>query len=400
VHAAIPRAFIARVSEKRIVTIQDRLASASFRGPGFDHIRLAAAVTVLLHHARGLQYSNVQDDPLLHYTAGFMDFGRLAVVVFFSISGFLVTPGLLRTGSVLNYAVNRCVRIFPGLVANVAITILVLGPCLTTYSLWSYFGDPRTYFYAKNILTLMVDHLPGVVTVEGQPASINGALWTLHFEVLCYVVLGLLSLAGFLRRRWLVLALWSVTYLAYVTVEMHPVFASFIPARVLTFLNLYVYFGSGVLLYLYGTHIPLSKSLACTSLATLLLLSALGEGAIVMPICLPYLIVFCGLSSIPSKMPIARDLSYGVYLIHEPVILAFSFIFPNLHVWWVGAVGVFLVTLTLAHMSWSFIEEPALNHKKALSDWVRRGVTAIGSRLKLAPRASTAAASKVGNSPD
>lgn len=382
------------------MTIQDRLVSISFRGPGFDHIRLAAAVTVLLHHARGLQYSNVQDDPLLHYTAGFMDFGRLAVVVFFAISGFLVTPGLLRSGSVLNYGVNRSVRIFPGLLVNVALTILILGPCLTTYSLWSYFGDPRTYLYAKNILTLMVDHLPGVTAANGEPASVNGALWTLHFEVLCYVMLGLLGLLGFLRHRWLVLALWCASYVTYVAVGLHPTLASSMPARFWTFLSLYVYFGCGALLYLYSAHIPLSKVLAAAALGALLVVLPLGGGPIVMPICLPYLIVFGGLSSLPGKMPIAHDLSYGVYLIHEPVILAFSFMFPNMHVWWVGAVGVFLVTMILAYTSWIFVEEPALSHKKAVSTWVRRGIQSIVPHLKTSAQVSVAATSKAVSSQD
>jgi peptidoglycan/LPS O-acetylase OafA/YrhL len=146
------------------VTLEDKLVSTSFRGPGFDHVRLVAAMIVLLHHCRGLQYPDLKDDPLLHYSAGFMDFGRFAVVIFFAISGFLVTPGLVRTGSVVDYAVHRTIRIFPGLIVNVVLTMLVLGPLLTTHSLVSYFSDPQMYLYAKNISTLTVRYLPGVVS--------------------------------------------------------------------------------------------------------------------------------------------------------------------------------------------------------------------------------------------
>ena len=117
------------------MTFQDKLALTSFRGPGFDQVRLVAAIIVLLHHCRGLQYPDIQDDPLLHYSAGFMDFGRFAVIIFFAISGFLVVPGLLRTANVVDYGVHRSVRIFPGLIVNVVLTILVLGPILTTHSL-------------------------------------------------------------------------------------------------------------------------------------------------------------------------------------------------------------------------------------------------------------------------
>ena len=151
------------------MTFQERLVLNSFRGQGFDHIRLVAATIVLLHYCRGLQYPEVQNDPLMHYSDGFMDFGRFAVFIFFAIIGFLVTPSLLRTGDLVNYAVSRSLRIFPGLIVNVILSMLVLGPILTTYSVQSYFPSSQLYLYAKNILTSMVDYLPGMVASDGNP---------------------------------------------------------------------------------------------------------------------------------------------------------------------------------------------------------------------------------------
>ncbi len=46
------------------MTLRERLVATSFRGPGFDHIRLAAAVVVLLHHSRGVEYADIRVDPL------------------------------------------------------------------------------------------------------------------------------------------------------------------------------------------------------------------------------------------------------------------------------------------------------------------------------------------------
>lgn len=51
------------------MTFQKKLVLTSFRGPGFDHVRLVAAV-ILLHHCREIQYSDFQKDALLHYSAG------------------------------------------------------------------------------------------------------------------------------------------------------------------------------------------------------------------------------------------------------------------------------------------------------------------------------------------
>jgi peptidoglycan/LPS O-acetylase OafA/YrhL len=359
------------------VTFNDRLVATSFRGPGFDHVRLAAATIVVLHHCSSLLYSDITDDPLLRYSAGFMDFGRFAVVIFFAISGFLVTPSLLRTGNVVDYSMHRVVRIFPGLIVNVGLTMLILGPILTTHTLSAYFADSHTYLYAKNILTLMVNYLPGVVARDGSPASVNGALWTLHFEVLCYIGLGLLAWFGMLRRRPVMLAFWCGFYAIYLAIETLPPFAAAFSGRFLVFVSLFVYFGFGVLLQLFSSCVPFSAFLASAAFVLLLVALPLGAGALVMPICLPYLAIFCGLSALPGKMPLKHDLSYGVYLIHAPVLLAFSLAFPNMHIWWIGAVVIYLITVTLAYVSWMFVEKPALVKKKAISTWAHRCMAII-----------------------
>jgi peptidoglycan/LPS O-acetylase OafA/YrhL len=388
---------IRRRSKGKYVTFQDKLILTSFRGPGFDHVRLVAAIIVLLHHCRGLQYYDFRDDPLLHFSSGFMDFGRFAVVIFFAISGFLVTPGLLRTGKVVDYAVHRSVRIFPGLIVNVALTIFVLGPILTTEPLLSYFRDPQTYRYAKNILTLVVNNLPGVVAPNGTQLSINGSLWTLHFEVLCYILLGLIGALGVLGRRNYVLILWCASYAIYVAIWTLPPFAATLPARLSTFVNLFVYFGCGVLLYLFRERTPFSAAVACAAAALLLFAMPMGGGPLAMPICLPYLMVFCGLSDLPGKVPLKHDLSYGIYLIHAPVLFAFSLAFPNVHTWWLGAVVVLLVTLGLAYASWTFVEGPALSKKKAASNWVHRCNRLITHPLRIRTSAQTAGTEKAVN---
>ncbi len=376
------------------MTLQDRLVLTSFRGPGFDHIRLVAAVIVLLHHCRGLQYPDIQNDPLLHYSAGYMDFGRFAVVIFFAISGFLVTPSLLRVGSVVDYAVHRTVRIFPGLIVNVILSMLVLGPILTTHPLMSYFTDPHLYLYAKNILTLTVRNLPGVVSGDGTPLIINGALWTLHFEVLCYIALALFSVLGLLSRRSLFLALWGASYAIYIAISINPALASFLFERFSTFVSLFVYFGCGVLLCLFRDRIAFSPVLAFASLALVLAVLPLAGGPIVMPICLPYIVIFCGLSFLPGKALLRHDLSYGVYLIHAPILIAFGLAFPNMHIWWVGAAIIFVVTLVLAYASWMLVEGPALRKKKAVSNWVHRRLDAIMPSLKTSNPAQTSAAAE------
>jgi peptidoglycan/LPS O-acetylase OafA/YrhL len=194
-----------------------------------------------------------------------------------------------------------------------------------------------------------------------------------------------------LSRCTFFLALWCVSYVIYVSASLSPTFSGVLFERLSIFVDLFVYFGCGVLLYLFRTSIPFSPFWACVALALVLVALPLGGGSIVMPVCLPYLMVFCGLSVLPGKVPLKYDLSYGVYLIHAPMLTAFIIMFPSMHIWWIGAAAVFLVTLVLAYASWICIEGPALKKKKAASNWGHRRIELIMLPVRASDSARTPA---------
>lgn len=358
------------------VTIGQRLVATKYRGPGFDQIRLAAATVVLLYHSRGIEHGDIRFDPLFGFSSGFIQFGLLAVLVFFSISGFLVTPGLVRSGNVVTYLVHRALRIFPALFVVVVISMLVLGPALTTSSLASYFSDPQLYLYAKNAVTLSIRYLPGVVTPDGQPIIVNGALWTLHFEVLSYLILALMGVLHLLRRSAF-LVLYLAAYAIYVSVNLEPATAAWLPERLVTLDGLFVYFSAGAALYVFRDHIPFSKALAFAASAAIVVSLRYGLGPILLPICLPYVVIVCGLSVLPGASLIKRDLSYGVYLIHAPILVALIVLCPALKTWWVGAMIAFVIAMFLSLLSWTFVEAPMLRQKRDLSNWISSKIDAL-----------------------
>ena len=325
-------------------TLESRLAETGLVGPGFDEVRLAAAITVLLHHAHGSIY-DAKADLLYAFSGGFLHFGLLAVLVFFAISGFLVAPGLARSGKVIDYATSRALRIFPGLIVVVISSIIVLGPILTTLPLPRYFSDPGLRLYAKNILTLTYDFLPGVQLPDGHPVIVNGALWTLHFEVLSYIALAVMSVVGILARPRLVLVVFLAAYVLYVANGIFPAVAERLPGRFVTFISLFVYFASGVALSTFRRTIPYSAALAGFAFLILLASLAYGAGFIAAPLCLPYLVVFAGLSNLPGRSLVRRDLSYGVYLIHAPVLCCLGIIYPGIQSWLFAALVAMMVTL-------------------------------------------------------
>lgn len=352
------------------MTVHDRLVATSFRGPGFGHVRIAAAIIVLLHHCRSIEYSDIRSDPLFHYSGGEIHLGLLAVLVFFAVSGFLVTPSLYRSENVISFASNRILRILPALIVVVIASIAVLGPALTTLPLDSYFLDSNLYRYGKNVLTLTEDYLPGVVNRNGDPIVINGALWTLHFEVLSYATLALTSMIGILRRRGLMLILCLACYGIHLAMTYDPALVAMLPQRFLTFVKLFIYFGVGALLFIFADRVPFSAAVALGALVLAALALQVGLGAVVMPLCVPYMVVFCGLSVLPGQFLLKHDLSYGVYLIHAPMVVAVSVLFPNLQVWWLAAVIVLVITLGISYLSWIFVERPALKQKELMSNWL------------------------------
>jgi peptidoglycan/LPS O-acetylase OafA/YrhL len=351
------------------VTLEDRFVAVSGKGPGFDHVRLAAASVVLLHHC-WLTEHDIRD-PLFLYSGGFVHFGIFAVLIFFSLSGFLVVPGLVRTGAVVPYAINRALRIFPALTAVVIATMLLVGPALTSMSWHAYFADREFWLYAKNILTSTYDYLPGVTARGGRPVVVNGALWTLHFEVLAYVALALMSVAGVLARRAAFLAILAVCYSLYLLIAFgHPLVQA-LPTRFTVFISLFTYFAVGSGFFLLRDRVPFSGVLAGASVAVMLAALPLGLGPVALPICLPYAVIFIGLSSLAEGVPLRRDISYGIYLIHAPVIAMLVALLPQPARWWLLALLAAAASAALAYCCRLLVEEPALRRKKPLSYWVQ-----------------------------
>ena len=125
---------------------------------------------------------------------------------------------------------------------------------------------------------------------------------------------------------------------------------------------------AGAVLFLYGDSIVFSPMLAIGALALMLVGLPFHCGAVVLPFCVPYLAVYLGLCALPGHTLLRCDLSYGVYLIHSPIGVAIAFLLPDLHPWWLVALVVACITLIVAYLSWTFVENPALQRKKVVSD--------------------------------
>lgn len=351
-------------------TVRSVLASYGNRGPGFDTVRLLAATGVMFHHSLGIKYDIVQGDWLFKFSQGYSHLGLMSVAVFFSISGFLVTPGLLKSGNVLEYLSRRFMRIMPLLAVVVVLTALVLGPILTDLTLAEYFSSGETWAYLRNITTSLRLQLPGVTNHLGTN-SINNPLWTLRYEWLCYLIVAVSSVVLILRFKLAFVALWIATLIAF------PMLFGFYEAdsgklgQLGNLLYLFGYFGAGVVLCLYSDRAPWSIGWLVFAFVALLIILASGYAHIVAPAIVTYLVIGVGLIRMPwSDFLSKADLSYGVYLTHALVLTILMNIYTFASPYWLFAFCLPL-SYAAALATWTFIEKPALEHKSAPADFAR-----------------------------
>ena len=339
-----------------------RLADvAHHRDNNFHLLRVIAASAVLYSHAFALATGDKASEPLRSWLG--CTFGSIAVDLFFLISGMLVTMSLERRGSAVDFVRARFLRIWPALTVAIFLSVFVLGAVFTTSPLREYFLAKGTVKYLVFNLWLFrgVEYfLPGVFLTNPWPAAINGSLWSLTFEVKCYVVL--LAAWIVLRRlqsahllRWLTAALWA-SLLAWFVWTLHSMNIEDSPARV------WLMFCSGVLIYLLRSRLLLSWWwLGALCLAVGLSLGHPVLFGLTYAFALPYFMLCCAYLPRGGLLRYNRlgDYSYGIYIYAFPVQQSLMHLMPGLLP--LEMFGLSLaVTLGLAVLSWHFVEKPAL----------------------------------------
>ena len=159
----------------------------------FDILRLIAAWLVLFSHCYPLG-GRAASEPMASIL-GIDTLGGVGVTIFFVLSGYLVTLSLERSPNLLEFARRRALRIYPALIAVCLLCVVVLGPWMTTWPLAAYWQHSLTWTYLQNASAWFIHYpLPGVFYTNPHPISVNGALWSLPYEIACYGVLALASL--------------------------------------------------------------------------------------------------------------------------------------------------------------------------------------------------------------
>ena len=163
-------------------------------------IRMVAAMAVLVSHAFPIALGEGAAEPLEALTG--MALGGHAVAVFFILSGLLIARSFDRGSSHIRFLVARFLRLFPALIVVLVLTVLI-GATVSELSPGVYFAtmDTLTYIPRNLSLAFLQYSLPGVFVENPGGSVINGSLWTLFYEVVCYIAVFGLGLIGLLRKR-------------------------------------------------------------------------------------------------------------------------------------------------------------------------------------------------------
>jgi peptidoglycan/LPS O-acetylase OafA/YrhL len=343
---------------------------------GFDFLRIFLAAGIIGWHTAWLS-GHVEAAK----ASAFWFSQYMLVPMFFALSGFLVAGSSMRL-STKNFLLNRAARILPALVADIVFAALLIGPLVTTLPARKYFTDATFFTYFLNVTGWMQYSLPGVFENNPKP-EVNGALWTIPFEIGCYAILAGLMISGAIKRPGLVLLFTYAVLIVEILLRLAPPHLVGDHASFLENLAEQVFFsfGSllwpsfliGIVLYQLRYYVPFSKTIAVGLVCVAILVSAFGDAAalfrnpVVYSIILPllgYLTVMIGLSPMPRLPGFGTgDYSYGLYLYHTPFLQLLIHCFPEAWIgdrWWTLFFAGFPLALTAAVISWHSFEYPLL----------------------------------------
>lgn len=164
------------------------------RNPGrwiyVDSIRGIAALAVIYIHISEVAYKNrfstyAAEHYLFYFFSEYFDLGKIAVVMFFAVSGFVIPFSLLKANKapLRSFAISRFFRLYPAYWGSMVLALLII-PLVR--------GDVFTLGQIIANGTMLQQFM-------GQQ-NILGVYWTLQIEILFYVVSAMLFYVRLLHK--------------------------------------------------------------------------------------------------------------------------------------------------------------------------------------------------------
>ena len=337
------------------------------RKNNFTFLRLLFAVLVIVSHSFEL-IDGDRHRELLTSLFHTLSFGELAVDGFFLVSGFLIVQSWQHKPAFISFCTKRIRRIYPAFIVASLLCAIVVGP-LGSADPGLYFQQFQPWPFLKGMLLARVPVVP-LHVFEGQPyPSVNGAMWTIGYELRCYLVVALCGVCGIAGRRFTWLFLGTIAFALSLVPGIGQPLAAQCPGLIcgnfLTWMQFLAFFSAGACFYLFRDRIAYKTSWACLAAGILLVcMFWLASAQIALATFGAYILFWFAFRQGPwlAQWRTAPDISYGVYLYGWPI--------QKLLIWYIPALSPWIVLLLACGLScicgllsWYLVERPFLQHQ-------------------------------------
>jgi len=357
------------VSVQSILGLKASHGRLEDRANNFTAMRAVFAFMVILSHSFIIPLG-------LPLTAPGMQFidslAQGALDGFFILSGYMLTAGLLRGQDLKSYSVARVLRIFPGMIAVILPLWLIAAPLLTSMNLAEYLGTMQTWVFPVLVIAQIDPQagLPGVFAANPFQ-SLDGPLWTIRYELYCYLAAGGLAALGLWRSRNGVVLI-AVGAALFSIVHAAVGYTGPLDATIGAGARFGGAFMMGALLFALRDKVGLSLVPALLLIGVAVLAQGTPAGMILKQLALAYGLLWLGFLHIPGRLGERvrnlEDLSYGLYIIHWPIGQIAVHLMPA-----IAPMALFglmtALTLPLAWVLRVLVEKPATALKGAITGW-------------------------------
>jgi len=343
----------------------------TFLTNNFDLIRLIAALQVVFSH--GYSHLNISGDVLskaLSYFPG--------VPIFFFISGYLISSSYVNNDNIFQYSINRILRIYPALIVCTLLSILAVY--LTGYFSNHESSVKEFFVWILGQISFVQFYNPDFMREFGT-GVLNGSLWTIAVELQFYFIVPLLYfLINKIRvgiNTTLILLIILFIGVNQLYILLGDSYSENILYKLLgvSFAPWFYMFLAGVFFQhnfvkIYSLSNKFRIAIGGGGAALYLLIIEnfnISMGNHINPIAFFIMIILLFVAAysspeISNSILRRKDISYGVYIYHIPVINIF------IYYGYTGNIGnfisVLMLTIVLGIFSWVLVERPSLLLKK------------------------------------
>ncbi|MGC1183500.1 acyltransferase family protein [Legionella sp.] len=321
------------------------------RNNSFDLIRHFAALLVLYSHHYALcklpEPTFPQWDTL----------GYVAVVLFFTISGYFMPASYSSSGNFLIFMTKRCRRIFPALIVCSFLMCYLIGTIFTPQPVFDYLLSGSTMKTSLLFSSFIGRPIPGVFSDFLYKDAINGSLWTLPIEFACYLIIGIALYYCNSLKSVLTLFILCITATMFMS---HTGMNYMFYGITLSYLSLFgIAFTAGALMSMTQQHwLPIRLHFMGVALLLLFLLREHPEMQILGTLSIAVLTIIIGVSLKDRLINGKFDLSYGIYIYAFPIQqMVINRVTQN---FWLSMSISVLFTIFAAYLSYRFVEKPFL----------------------------------------